>query len=149
MDQHKQIGEAAERTGLSLRTIRYYEEVGLISPSARSHGGFRLYTESDIARLMVVKRMKPLGFSLDEMRDLLAVLDELERDDLDRAARASALDRLGMFEAAADERCASLRAQLETAEEFARSLRRESQQQSQQRVGEPSPAAADGPRGAK
>ncbi|MFW7415855.1 MerR family transcriptional regulator [Demequina sp. SO4-18] len=127
MDDHKQIGEAADRTGLSLRTIRYYEEVGLITPSARSHGGFRLYTESDIARLMVVKHMKPLGFSLEEMRDLLAVLDELERDDLDAAARVRAHERLGVFEAAADERCASLRSQLETAEEFARSLRRESQ----------------------
>lgn len=130
MTDHKQIGEAAERTGLSLRTIRYYEEVGLITPSARSHGGFRLYTESDIARLMVVKRMKPLGFALDEMRDLLAVLDDLDRADLDAAARAAALERLGVFESAADERCASLRTQLETAEEFARSLRRESQQQS-------------------
>ncbi|WP_062134435.1 MerR family transcriptional regulator [Demequina aestuarii] len=129
MDDHKQIGEAAERTGLSLRTIRYYEEVGLITPSARSHGGFRLYTDSDIARLMLVKRMKPLGFSLDEMRDLLGVLDELDRDDLAPAARASAHERLGMFEAAADERCASLRSQLETAEEFAHSLRRESRQQ--------------------
>ncbi|MFW2514010.1 MerR family transcriptional regulator [Demequina sp. SO4-13] len=129
MEDHKQIGEAAERTGLSLRTIRYYEEVGLITPSARSHGGFRLYTESDIARLMLVKRMKPLGFSLDEMRDLLGVLDELERTDLGADARASAHVRLGEFEAAADERCASLRSQLETAEEFAHSLRRESRQQ--------------------
>lgn len=59
---HRQIGEVAERTGLSLRTIRYYEEVGLITPSARSQGGFRLYTEEDIARLGVVKAMKPLDF---------------------------------------------------------------------------------------
>ncbi|MFN3866293.1 MAG: MerR family transcriptional regulator [Demequina sp.] len=144
MSEHKQIGEAAERTGLSLRTIRYYEEVGLITPSARSHGGFRLYTESDIARLMLVKRMKPLGFSLDEMRDLLGVLDDLDSGDLegaetdgassdraglDPAARAHALARLKSFENAAEDRCASLREQLETAEEFARSLRREAQQQ--------------------
>lgn len=132
MDEHKQIGEAAERTGLSLRTIRYYEEVGLITPSARSHGGFRLYTEPDIARLMVVKRMKPLGFSLDEMRDLLSVLDDLDRTDLEPAARDRALERLGSFEEAADERCVSLRSQLETAEEFARSLRRESHQRAPQ-----------------
>jgi DNA-binding transcriptional MerR regulator len=122
---HKQIGEVAERTGLSLRTIRYYEEVGLITPSARSHGGFRLYTESDIARLMLVKRMKPLDFSLEEMRDLLGVLDELEREDLAPEERDRTLDRLGMYETAAEERCESLRAQLETAEEFASSLRRE------------------------
>ncbi len=72
------IGEVAERVGLSLRTIRYYEEIGLIAPSARSQGGFRLYLEADVARLQLVKDMKPLGFSLDEMRDLLGVLDKLD-----------------------------------------------------------------------
>ena len=123
--QHKQIGEVAERTGLSLRTIRYYEEVGLVTPSARSHGGFRLYTESDIGRLTLVKRMKPLDFSLEEMRDLLSVLDSLERDDVPPAEREATLDRLSVYETAAEERCKSLRTQLETAEEFAGSLRRE------------------------
>ncbi|WP_407319657.1 MerR family transcriptional regulator [Isoptericola halotolerans] len=122
---HKQIGEVAERTGLSLRTIRYYEEVGLVIPSARSHGGFRLYTESDIARLMLVKRMKPLDFSLDEMRELLTTLDELERGDLGPDRREETLERLALFEAAAEERCRSLRDRLESAEEFAGNLRRE------------------------
>ncbi|SDJ14694.1 MerR HTH family regulatory protein [Lentzea albidocapillata subsp. violacea] len=59
--EHMQIGEA-ERIGLSLRTIRYYEEVGLVVPSARSQGGFRPYTEPDVQRLGVIMRMKPLGF---------------------------------------------------------------------------------------
>ncbi|CAM5727047.1 hypothetical protein SBADM41S_09163 [Streptomyces badius] len=45
-----QIGEVAARTELSLRTIRHYEETGLVVPSARSRGGFRLYTEYDVAR---------------------------------------------------------------------------------------------------
>lgn len=57
--RHMQIGEVSERTELSLRTIRYYEEVELVVPTARSTGGFRLYTEADIARLTLVKRMKP------------------------------------------------------------------------------------------
>lgn len=57
--EHMQIGEVAARTELSLRTIRHYEETGLVTPSARSRGGFRLYTEADVARLMVVRRMKP------------------------------------------------------------------------------------------
>ncbi|MFE6489944.1 MerR family transcriptional regulator, partial [Streptomyces sp. NPDC057757] len=51
--EHMQIGEVATRTELSLRTIRHYEETGLVMPSARSQGGFRLYTEADVARLMV------------------------------------------------------------------------------------------------
>ena len=76
-----QIGEVAARTELSLRTIRHYEETGLVIPSARSQGGFRLYTEADVARLMVIRRMKPLGFTLDEMRDLLDATDRLDSDE--------------------------------------------------------------------
>ncbi|MDO5627021.1 MAG: MerR family transcriptional regulator [Mobilicoccus sp.] len=69
------IGEVAERLGLSLRSIRYYEEAGLVHPAARTSGGFRMYSESDVQRLLVVMRMKPLGFSLDRMREVLTDLD--------------------------------------------------------------------------
>lgn len=116
-----QIGEAAERIGLSIRTIRHYEEAGLIVPSARSDGGFRLYTEPDLDRLAVVKRMKPLGFTLDEMRDLLAVLDALET--ATGTDRAALLDRLDMFHTTATTRVTALRDQLATAEGFADTLR--------------------------
>jgi DNA-binding transcriptional MerR regulator len=118
------IGEVAERVGLSLRTIRYYEEVGLITPSARSQGGFRLYTEADVARLQLVKDMKPLGFSLDEMRDLLGVLDQLDDDGTDRSALDHVVERLAMYRVAADARCDALRGQLRIAESFAGTLRR-------------------------
>ncbi len=118
---HSQIGEVAARTGLSLRTIRYYEEVGLVPPSARSTGGFRLYAEVDVARLELVKQMKPLGFSLDDMRDLLEVTDALERDP-DAAGRAVLLQRLAVIHAAAEERVATLRHRLAVAETFAAGL---------------------------
>ena len=72
-----QIGEVAERVGLSLRTVRHYDEAGLVVPSGRTPGGFRLYTDDDIERLALIKRMKPLGFTLDEMRELLALRDRL------------------------------------------------------------------------
>ncbi len=72
-----QIGAVAERVGLSLRTIRFYEEAGIVMPSARSAGGFRLYTEADIDRLIQVKAMKPLGFSLEESRELMDLRDRL------------------------------------------------------------------------
>src|SRR3954452_20701666 len=91
------IGEVAERVGLSLRTIRYYEEVGLITPSARTQGGFRLYTDHDASRLQLVKDMKPLGFSLDEMRDLLTVLDRLDEEQVGQAETETLLGRLAMF----------------------------------------------------
>ena len=68
-----QIGQVAARTELSITTVRHYDEVGLVTPSARSTGGFRLYTEADVERLLVIRRMKPLGFTLAEMRDLLDV----------------------------------------------------------------------------
>ncbi len=72
-----QIGEVADRTELSIRTVRHYEDIGLITPSERSAGGFRLYTDSDIERLLVIRRMKPLGFSLAQMRELLDAFDSL------------------------------------------------------------------------
>ncbi|MFF1399687.1 MerR family transcriptional regulator [Streptomyces sp. NPDC058287] len=121
---HMQIGEVAARTELSLRTIRHYEETGLVMPSARSPGGFRLYTEADVSRLMVIRRMKPLGFSLDEMRDLLEATDRLDSDvELPTAERGELLDRVQGFEQAAQQRVADLRTQLARAEEFAATLR--------------------------
>ncbi|MFC8102621.1 MerR family transcriptional regulator [Streptomyces sp. NPDC057363] len=120
-----QIGEVAERTGLSLRTIRHYEEVGLVVPSARSKGGFRLYTESDVERLMVIRRMKPLDFSLEEMRDLLDITDRLASvdsppagEDLERLR-----ERLDAYRKTADARCETLRSRLAMAEDFAATLR--------------------------
>ncbi|RSM85306.1 MerR family DNA-binding transcriptional regulator [Kibdelosporangium aridum] len=117
-----QIGEVAERTGLSLRTIRYYEEVGLAVPSARSQGGFRLYTQSELDRLHLIMRMKPLGFQLEEMRELLEVLDpdHTTGKPLTASQRRA---RLREYTGTAEERCTKLRATLATAEEFADMLR--------------------------
>lgn len=81
-----QIGVVAERTDISIPTLRHYDEVGLVTPSARSEGGFRLYTESDVQRILVIRRMKPLEFSLVEMRELLDAVDVLS----DRSASADA-----------------------------------------------------------
>jgi DNA-binding transcriptional MerR regulator len=108
-----QIGEVAAQIGLSLRTIRYYEEVGLAVPSARSGGGFRLYVAEDVERLRVIMQMKPLGFSLEQMRELLALL---------AAGDAADPARLAAFREQAAERVATLRRQLRTAEECAARL---------------------------
>ncbi|WP_432491737.1 MerR family transcriptional regulator [Kineococcus gypseus] len=119
------IGEVVERVGYSFRTIRYYEEVGLVTPSGRTPGGFRLYTEVDVQRLVVLKRMKPLGFSLDEMRRLLGVLDALDGRVASETPREELLDRLDAFRADADTRVQELRGKLAVAEEFAQRLRDE------------------------
>lgn len=87
------IGELAERAGMSLRTIRHYDEVGLLAPSGRTTGGFRVYTVGDLERLLVIRRMKPLGFTLDEMAELLRVVDALATADPEtRPALAARLD---------------------------------------------------------
>jgi len=122
--KHMQIGEVAARTELSLRTIRHYEETGLVTPSARSQGGFRLYTEADVARLMVIRRMKPLGFTLEEMRDLLAATDRLDADEQPAAdEREALLNLVRGYERAAARKVEELRVQLERAEDFAATLR--------------------------
>lgn len=120
-----QIGEAAEAVGLSLRTIRHYEEIGLVPPSGRTTGGFRLYTEEDIERLRLVKHMKPLEFSLEEMRDLLSVRDRLAERVEDDEDRLKLVERMAMYAEAAEQRCDKLRDQLESAEDMATMLRRE------------------------
>ncbi|MEV7144043.1 MerR family transcriptional regulator [Streptomyces tauricus] len=122
-DKHMQIGEVAARTELSLRTIRHYEETGLVIPSARSQGGFRLYTETDVSRLMVIRRMKPLGFTLDQMRDLLEATDRLDGDAaLDVGEREALLERVRTYQQAATEQVEKLCIQLERAEDFATTL---------------------------
>lgn len=120
-----QIGEVAERVGLSLRTVRYYEEQGLLVPATRTDGGFRLYGDEQIERLALIKQMKPLGFRVQEMRQLLRARDTLRDPQADLGERDAASQRLRDFAAAAARRCEELTAQLALANEFARRLRRE------------------------
>lgn len=121
--RHMRIGEVAERTGLSLRTIRYYGEVGLVEPSARSRGGFRLYTEDDVDRLQLIKRMKPLDFSLEQTRELLEALDRLDDPTTPTVEREALTKMLDAFEESIASRCQTLRKQLAMAEEFGERLR--------------------------
>jgi MerR family copper efflux transcriptional regulator len=121
----QQIGQVAERVGLSIRTVRYYEEMGLLVPTARSQGGFRLYTDENISRLEIIKQMKPLGFSVEEMRELLDIRDHLGRDGLEPAERTTLSLRLVNYVAATEEKYERLRKQVAIAEAFAASLRAE------------------------
>ena len=75
------VGEVAERLGVSPRTIKYYEELGLVEPEARSSGGFRLYGEEEVRRLERILRMKGIGYSLATIRELLAVRDAAQEAD--------------------------------------------------------------------
>ena len=108
------IGELAERTALSLRTIRHYDEIGLLVPSGRSVGGFRQYTQGDLERLLLIRRMKPLGFSLEQMSDLLDAIAR-HRDDPTSLENAARLDD---YVGQALDRRAELSRQVAMADEF-------------------------------
>jgi DNA-binding transcriptional MerR regulator len=69
--QALKVGEVAARTGLTIRTLHHYDEIGLLRPSLRTESGHRLYTADDIARLHRVVSLRQLGFSLEEVRDCL------------------------------------------------------------------------------
>ena len=120
-----QIGEVADAVGLSLRTVRYYEEIGLVVPVERTRGGFRLYDQRALERLHLVKQMKPLEFTLDDMREVLDLSDRLDSRDLSASERTALAERLEMFSAAAQERCDALAEQLALAESFATTLRQQ------------------------
>ncbi|MEW6071589.1 MAG: MerR family transcriptional regulator [Planctomycetota bacterium] len=65
------IGEFARRAGTNLRTLRYYEEIGLLTPTSRSKGGFRFYRESDANRLAMVQTLQGLGLHLDRICEVM------------------------------------------------------------------------------
>lgn len=73
------IGQLAGLTGLTADTIRFYETKGLITPGKRSASGYRLYTQVDVATLQFIQRAKRVGFTLDEIHELLAL--KLQPDD--------------------------------------------------------------------
>ena len=69
------IGDVSEKTQVNIETIRYYERIGLVPAPPRSAGGRRQYDSAGIARLQFIRRARELGFSIDEIRALLAMTD--------------------------------------------------------------------------
>jgi DNA-binding transcriptional MerR regulator len=94
------IEQVATRTGFTKRTLRYYEEVGLLPPTGRTEGNYRRYSEADIERLERIKNLRGLlGFSLNEIRELLEAEDErgqikvAYRHETEALAKIAQLDR--------------------------------------------------------
>jgi DNA-binding transcriptional MerR regulator len=133
-----QIGEVAERVGVSLRTVRYYEEQRLLAPETRTEGGFRLYSDEQIERLSLIKQIKPLGFTVEETRVLLEARHALQDPGAASSEREVATARLCEFAATAAARCEELSLALEHASELARRLRREA-------LGDPAAARSSSP----
>ena len=70
------MGQLSKRTGCNIETIRYYERIGLLPAPPRTQGGHRLYGESDLRRLAFIRRSRELGFTVDEVRSLLRLVDD-------------------------------------------------------------------------
>ncbi len=117
-----QIGAVVELVGLSLRTVRHYEDAGLVPPVARTAGGFRLYDDEAIGQLRLIMKMKPLGFTLDEMRELIEARRRLTDADLEDEHFCDLLQSLSRFTNAANDRLVELRIQLAAAEDFSATL---------------------------
>ena len=119
---HWTIGELAKRTGISVRTLHHYDDVGLVSPSHRTVSGHRLYGREEVVRLQQLLSLRQMGFSLVEIRELLA------RSDFDaRGVVLTHIDRLKREIADRQELCARLEniaAHYEsaTADEFIRAI---------------------------
>ncbi|MFZ2509551.1 MULTISPECIES: MerR family transcriptional regulator [Gordonia] len=120
--QRMHIGEVAERTSLSLRTIRYYEEVGLLPVAERTEGGFRLYNDDTIARLLLIKQMKPLDFTLEEMGAVLRACDQLADPAAEVEDCAAAQDVLLAFAERVRGKIDALRSRITEARAFAEML---------------------------
>lgn len=116
--QLHQIGEVSDLIGLSLRTIRHYEDVGVVTPAERSPGGFRLYSDRDIERLRRVMGMKPMGFTLEEIHEVLDLMDAAEAPD----PPVTVWERLEMYSALAVERREKYERKLALAADFAARL---------------------------
>lgn len=98
------IGRLARATNTNVETIRYYERIGLLGAPARSEGNYRVYDEAELGRLSFVRRARDLGFSLEQIRELLGLSD-------DRSRPCGAVDELARQHlAAVDRKIADLRA---------------------------------------
>jgi len=90
------IGEAARRSGLPAKTLRYYEDIGLIVPSGRKHNGYRDYSDRDVRLLRFVQRARSLGFSVRQCRELLDLYLDHGRTSAD--VKRIALERIAEIE---------------------------------------------------
>lgn len=83
------IGQLGRATGTAVETVRYYEKIGLLPKAARTAGNYRSYGSAEVDRLGFIRKARDLGFSIEQVRALLSLSDERDRDcdDVDRIAK--------------------------------------------------------------
>lgn len=91
------IGQLARQSGVPIDTVRYYERQQLLPPPARSASGYRIYRADDVARLQFIRRAKALGFTLEEIADLLDISDR--RDGEMAQVKRAAAEKLALIDA--------------------------------------------------
>lgn len=77
------IGAAAKASGLPIKTVRYYADIDLVTPSGRGENGYRLYTDQELLKLIFARRARAFGFSIDETRELLSLYEDHDRSSAD------------------------------------------------------------------
>ncbi len=77
------ISEASEQSGLRVKTIRYYSDIGLVAPSGRNDAGYRQYDKTSLQQLIFIRRAREFGFSIPECRDLLGLYSDKARSSAD------------------------------------------------------------------
>ena len=77
------ISEASERSGLSVKTVRYYSDIGLVAAPGRSYAGYRHYNEASIKKLVFIRRAREFGFSIEECKELLELYSNKARSSSD------------------------------------------------------------------
>ena len=90
------INQAARRVGLPNKTLRYYDDIGLVSPAARSPSGYRLYEEASCRKLAFVRRVRQFDFGIDETKTLLDLYDDPQRTSAE--VRDIAKDKLALLD---------------------------------------------------
>lgn len=77
------IGAAAKESGLPIKTVRYYADIGLVTPGARSESGYRQYSATELNKLIFARRARAFGFSIEETRELLSLYEDRNRSSAD------------------------------------------------------------------
>jgi MerR family transcriptional regulator, copper efflux regulator len=90
------IGQAANASGVSAKMIRYYESIGLIPKTVRTEAGYRVYSDNDVHTLRFIRRSRDLGFSVDQISDLVSLWQDRERASKD--VKRVALEHVGTLE---------------------------------------------------